>query len=113
MLTKNIRFKNFLIKSNNVKINKIKNIFYNIKKEYYFGNLKLLFSFSKNYKYSFTQKIINKFNKFKNYNVIGMGGSILGAEAIYDFLNYKIKKKFFFIDNLKKKIKYKKRKKFS
>ena len=110
MLTKNIRFKNFLIKSNNVKINKIKNIFYNIKKEYYFGNLKLLFSFSKNYKYSFTQKIINKFNKFKNYNVIGMGGSILGAEAIYDFLNYKIKKKFFFIDNLKKKLNIKKEK---
>ncbi len=110
MLTKNIRFKNFLIKSNNVKINKIKNIFYNIKKEYYLGDLKLLFSFSKNYKYSFTQNFLNKFNKFKNYNIIGMGGSILGAETIYDFLNYKIKKKFLFIDNLKKKINIKKEK---
>ena len=29
-----------------------------------------------------------------------MGGSILGAEAIYDFLKHKIKKKFFFFDNL-------------
>ena len=29
-----------------------------------------------------------------------MGGSTLGAQAIYDFLKKKIKKKFFFIDNL-------------
>ena len=31
-----------------------------------------------------------------------MGGSSLGAQAIYDFLNFKIKKKFSFVDNLKK-----------
>ena len=29
-----------------------------------------------------------------------MGGSILGSEAIYQFLNHKIKKKFQFINNL-------------
>ena len=29
-----------------------------------------------------------------------MGGSILGAQAIYDFLNHKIKKKFSFYNNL-------------
>ena len=29
-----------------------------------------------------------------------MGGSSLGAQAIYDFLKKKIKKKFSFIDNL-------------
>ena len=29
-----------------------------------------------------------------------MGGSILGTQAIYDFLNHKVKKKFFFTDNL-------------
>jgi glucose-6-phosphate isomerase len=33
--------------------------------------------------------------------VIGMGGSSLGAQAIYDFLRHKIKKRFLFIDNLK------------
>ena len=40
-----------------------------------------------------------------------MGGSILGTRAIYDFLNYKIKNKFQFIDNLilKKKDLYKKK----
>ena len=29
-----------------------------------------------------------------------MGGSILGAESLYEFFNYKIKKKFYFLDNL-------------
>ena len=29
-----------------------------------------------------------------------MGGSTLGTQAIYNFLNKKIKKKFHFIDNL-------------
>ena len=32
--------------------------------------------------------------------MIGMGGSILGSEAIYSFLKDKIKKKFYFINNL-------------
>ena len=41
-----------------------------------------------------------KFKKFKNILVIGMGGSILGAKAIYDFLKHKTKKNFIFIDNL-------------
>ena len=30
-----------------------------------------------------------------------MGGSILGTEAIYDFLKFKIKKKIKFFNNLK------------
>jgi glucose-6-phosphate isomerase len=34
-----------------------------------------------------------------------MGGSTLGAETIYQFLNHKIKKKFIFINNLNLKIK--------
>ncbi len=34
-----------------------------------------------------------------------MGGSTLGAEAIYQFLKHKIKKKFIFINNLNPKIK--------
>ena len=35
-----------------------------------------------------------------------MGGSILGAEAIYDFLKDKIKKNFYFVNNLKTKINF-------
>ena len=41
-----------------------------------------------------------KFKKFKTIFIIGMGGSILGAKAIYDFLKHKTKKNFIFIDNL-------------
>ena len=29
-----------------------------------------------------------------------MGGSILGAEAIYEFLKHKVKKKIYFLDDL-------------
>ena len=98
MLTKNIKIKNFKTKSN-IKIKKIfKNFF--LKKDD-----KLLQSFSENYKYSFNLKKIKKYKKHKNFTLIGMGGSILGAEAIYDFLNYKIGKKFTFINNLNSNIK--------
>ena len=98
MLTKNIKIKNFKTKSN-IKIKKIfKNFF--LKKDD-----KLLQSFSENYKYSFNLKKIKKYKKYKNFTLIGMGGSILGAEAIYDFLNYKIGKKFTFINNLNSNIK--------
>ncbi len=57
-------------------------------------------SFLPNSKYNFDFKEIKKFNNFKTVIVIGMGGSVLGARAIYSFLKYKIKKKFIFIDNL-------------
>lgn len=55
---------------------------------------------SKKYNFSFIKKELNKFKKFKQIAIIGMGGSILGSEAIHDFLEHKIKKKIFFIDNL-------------
>ena len=55
---------------------------------------------SKKYNFSFIKKELNKFKKFKQIAIIGMGGSILGSEAIHDFLKHKIKKKIFFIDNL-------------
>jgi glucose-6-phosphate isomerase len=40
-----------------------------------------------------------------------MGGSILGAKAIFDFLKHKINKKFIFIDNLQNQLKTKNKKK--
>jgi len=59
-------------------------------------------SLDKSYKYSFDQKkIYLKYKNFINHRVIGMGGSLLGTQAIYNFLKHKIKKNFFFIDNLK------------
>ena len=66
-----------------------------------------------NYKYSFSQKLVNKFkNKFSSIRLIGMGGSILGTKAIYNFLNYKINKKIYFYDNLIPSLKNKKKTSF-
>ena len=97
MLTSNIKFKNF----KNIKSKKIKNF----KKEKWFNEIKLLGSLKKNYKYSYSKNQINKLKKAKNYRLIGMGGSTLGAETIYQFLKHKIKKKFIFINNLNSQIK--------
>jgi len=57
-------------------------------------------SFSKKFKFNFKNSEIVKFNKYKSVILIGMGGSALGAKAIYSFCNHKIKKKFIFFDNL-------------
>ena len=42
----------------------------------------------------------SNFKKYKTIIIIGMGGSILGAKAIYSFLKHKIKKELIFLDNL-------------
>ncbi len=64
------------------------------------------------FKFNFKIKELEKFKKFKTIVLIGMGGSILGSEAIYKFLKKKINKKIIFFDdidyqkilNIKKKI---------
>ena len=71
----------------------------------------LISSLSKNYKDSFNIQLLKKYKKFSNFRIIGIGGSILGAQAIYNFLKTKVKKNFIFIDNLeqnKKKLQKKK-----
>jgi glucose-6-phosphate isomerase len=93
MLTKNIKFKNFLIK------NKKKNISKKLK-SLLSENNEILKTLSVRYKYSYTKKIVSKFKKYQNITLIGMGGSILGSQAIYDFIKHKIKKKVFFVNNL-------------
>ena len=108
MLTNNIKFKNFSEKSKNLHLNKI---FKNLKINYLKGQIKFLLSFSKNYKYSYSKKLVHKYKNFLNFRVIGMGGSILGAKAIFQFLNHKIKKNFFFKDNLENRFDLKKNKK--
>ena len=97
MLTKNIYFKNFYLKQNNEKIAKDLR---EILKE----NNKIIQTLKLDYKNSYTRKLIFSLKKYFNVRVIGMGGSILGTEAIYDFLRHKIKKKFYFINNLKPQI---------
>ena len=103
MLTKNINFINFPQKKNS----NVRKLFNNIIKNYLEGNDKLLSSLSDKYKYSFNLKNISQLKKFNNYKIIGMGGSVLGAEAIYSFLKKKIKKKFTFLNNLKEENKIK------
>ena len=86
-------FKNFL----NIKKNKIiKKDFLNLLKE----QLPLFETLKPSYKYSYSKKAISRYKKFSSIRVIGMGGSILGTEAIYNFLKKKIKKKLIFVDSL-------------
>ena len=79
-----------------IKINKIiNNIFISL------DNSKDTFhSLSKKFNFKFKHSQLIKFNKYKSFIIIGMGGSVLGSKAIYSFLKDKIKKKFIFIDNL-------------
>ena len=94
MFKKNIFFKNFSNKKNNIINKKILKEYKNIIKE----KSEVISSLNKNYKDSFSKKILKKFIKIKKVVLIGMGGSILGAKAIYSFLNFS-KKKFYFIDS--------------
>ena len=57
-------------------------------------------SLSKKFNFNFKYSDLIRFNKFKTVILIGMGGSALGAKAIYSFCKNKIKKKFIFFDNL-------------
>ena len=51
-------------------------------------------------KFHFKHSQLAKFNKYKSVILIGMGGSALGAQALYSFFKDKIKKEFIFLDNL-------------
>ena len=98
MLSKNINFFNFISRKKNKKVSlKLNSI---LKK-----NDNVIQSLRKTYKDSYNKKVLKYFNKNFDFRIIGMGGSTLGAQAIYDFLRKKIKKNFFFIDNLQVKTK--------
>ena len=55
---------------------------------------------SKKFNFNFKYSEFTRFNKYKSVVLIGIGGSASGAKAIYSFCNNRIKKKFYFIDNL-------------
>ena len=102
MFTSYIKFKNFNL-SKNIKIKKFVN-------EKWFKKIKIFETLKPNYKYSYNKQLVKKINKSKTFRLIGMGGSTLGAEAIYQFLNHRIKKKFIFVNNLNNKINHYKKK---
>ena len=88
---------------NNKKQSKLNNSFSKILDEINFNleNTKDTFHvLSKKFEFDFHLKDLKKFDKFKTVVVVGMGGSILGSNAIYDFMKHKVKKKFIFFDNL-------------
>jgi len=101
MLVKTIFFKNNLIKKIKSKnIYKTKKKFLSLIKDYKDNKIPLLASYEKNYKPNYSTKLIGILRKKKNIILVGMGGAILGAKAIYSFLRQNIKKNFFFCDDL-------------
>ena len=61
---------------------------------------KTLHVLNKNFKFNFNVKDLKNFKKFKSIAFIGIGGSILGTEAIYNFFRTRIKKKIYFLNNI-------------
>ena len=96
MLTKNILYRNFSIKNNIINVKKDLKLL--LKQEV--GPLK---SLKNSYSYSYSKNLVVKLKRIPNIRIIGMGGSSLGAEAIYDFLKHKVRKKFIFTNNLNSK----------
>ena len=100
MFTRNISFINFKLKKKDKLIRSKLNLL--LKKDD-----QVIKSLRKSYKDTYSKKIFKIFKKKLDYRVIGMGGSSLGSQAIYDFLKYKIKKNFFYVNNLQAKQKIK------
>ncbi len=89
-------FNNFLLKKISVNFTKIeKEILAEIE-----NTSQTLNILNKNFNFNFNLKTLKRFKKFNSIAIIGMGGSILGAESLYQFLENKIKKKFYFFDDI-------------
>ena len=93
MLTSRINFVNFNVKKHSAFVKK--NLISILK-----AKNEVINSLSQNYKNTFSKKFLSKYKKVSNYCIIGMGGSTLGTQAIYDFLKHKIRNNFVFADNL-------------
>ncbi|MDC2997380.1 glucose-6-phosphate isomerase [Candidatus Pelagibacter sp.] len=96
MFTDNFSLKGFIKKKKSKKIQKFL-------KELIHSDDQVIRSLTNNYNYSYSKKFIKKLKKFKYIRVFGMGGSSLGANAIYDFLRDRVRNNFFFISNLNSK----------
>ena len=103
MLTSGINFLNF---KKRVKDKKIKKHLIDLINK----NSPIIQSLSKNYKDKFNKSFLNKIKRNKNYRLLGMGGSTLGSQAIYQFFENTVKNNFEFIDNLQSKKNFNKKK---
>ena len=105
MNNKTFSLKNYLDKKN-INVNLFKRIlkkFTKFEKEIHkeINNpSKTLNILSQNFKLNFKFEKLKSFKKYKTIAIIGMGGSILGAEAIKNFFGKKVKKKIYFFNNL-------------
>jgi len=90
MISKNIYFKKFNFNNKNIATKKNLNLIIN-------SNNEVINSLKPDFKLNYKSK---KIKKNLHLRIIGVGGSILGAKAIYNFLKKKIKRKVYFIDNL-------------
>ena len=103
MLSKFINLKSFNIKKNKKTIQK---------------KLKFLIKEKNQLNQSLNQTYQDKYDLKKikgkkNFRLIGMGGSVLGSQAIFNFLKKKINKKFLFFNNLNSFQKLDKKEKFT
>ena len=103
MIQKDYSFKNFidqkLLGKSQIKNSKIyKKCFLEILNE--IKSKKTLNVLDNNFKFSFNFSDLSNFKKFKTIAIIGMGGSILGLEAIYNLFYKKIKKKIYFFNDI-------------
>ena len=103
MLSKFINLKSFNIKKNKKTIQK--KLKFLIKEKNQLNQ-----SLNKTYQDKYDLK---KIKGKKNFRLIGMGGSVLGSQAIFNFLKKKINKKFLFFNNLNSFQKLNKKEKFT
>ena len=81
-ISRNIYLKVFKYKLVDKKLSKYLNDLLNDKNQ-------ILKSLTRFYKYSYNKKLISNLQKYSKINLIGMGGSSLGARSIYYFLKKK------------------------
>ena len=100
MITSGVNLKNFKLKKKSHHLGKkLKDIIE--------SNDSVLQSLRNSYKDYFNKKKLKKYKSLKNIRIIGMGGSSLGTQAIYDFFKDKINKNLLFLNNLNSKEKKK------
>jgi len=89
-------YKNNLFTTNKIKLRKIVKKIYNnidVKKD-------IFHVLSKKFILDLNKPNLKKFKKYKSIVLIGMGGSVLGAQSIYSLLEKNINRKFIFLNNL-------------
>lgn len=100
ILIKNLIQKKYINNTQSITLNKkfdkiFENILYNLT-----NIVKTINVLSNKFKLNFKEKDLKSFKRFDEIVIIGMGGSALGSEAIYNFFESKIKKKIYFLNDI-------------